>query len=455
MRATRTRKQARGIFRRGPALRGAWSAIRPIGSAILACSLSGCLPFLDHDFAVVDGGASGDAGRDGGTERDACVERVFYADLDGDGYGNASAPIRACELPSEASESSDDCDDGCAACHPGGSESCGDDTDEDCSGAVDDGCPCTDGATRSCGTDEGECVAGTQQCVSAAWGTCEDATEPAADVCNGLDDDCDGTVDGAAADAACASGVHVVSATCSAGSCELACDTVFLDCTAADGCETDSTSDPAHCGACDSPCEFGCSESACEEPRLVLTPAADTTLRGVVGGSQKLDDCPAGELPTGIEAMIEAGYYNGTLTQYRTFCSTVALVNSGSGYALSFGPGSTVPATGARGSATYTTGVTMTASCPAGSVIVGFEGRAGSQPALAMNAIAIRCAPLAISGTSVTIGSATTQPVVGSTSGTAFGPTDCATGTIARGALIFSGEILDGYALRCATPSLE
>jgi hypothetical protein len=77
--------------------------------------------------------------------------------------------------------------------------------DDDCDGAVDEGCPCTPGTSRSCytgppGTEGvGLCRAGTQYCIEeggrAAWGACVGATLPATDVCNGIDDDCDGRAD--------------------------------------------------------------------------------------------------------------------------------------------------------------------------------------------------------------------------------------------------------------------
>jgi hypothetical protein len=48
---------------------------------------------------------------DGGGGED-CYERTFWPDADGDGYGAFSSPLSACELPSGASQNSDDCDDG-------------------------------------------------------------------------------------------------------------------------------------------------------------------------------------------------------------------------------------------------------------------------------------------------------------------------------------------------------
>jgi hypothetical protein len=60
--------------------------------------------------------------------------------------------------------------------------------DNDCDGTID-------GLTRTCGSDVGECVAGVEVCTNNAWGTCQGSVGPTAEVCNGADDDCDGTPD--------------------------------------------------------------------------------------------------------------------------------------------------------------------------------------------------------------------------------------------------------------------
>ncbi len=75
--------------------------------------------------------------------------------------------------------------------------------DDDCDGQVDENppCICTVGQTQECygGNPElagiGECKKGTQQCVKGAWGPCEDYGVPGTEVCNALDDDCNGEPD--------------------------------------------------------------------------------------------------------------------------------------------------------------------------------------------------------------------------------------------------------------------
>jgi len=53
----------------------------------------------------------------------------------------------------------------------------------------------TEGQNRSCGSDVGQCSPGTQTCVSWKWSECAGSVEPGMEVCNRLDDDCDGQVD--------------------------------------------------------------------------------------------------------------------------------------------------------------------------------------------------------------------------------------------------------------------
>jgi len=73
----------------------------------------------------------------------------------------------------------------------GGPEIC-DNIDNDCNGVVDDDAL---GDGEACGTsDEGRCQLGVLNCVNGSL-VCEGAVEPAAELCDGADNDCDGATD--------------------------------------------------------------------------------------------------------------------------------------------------------------------------------------------------------------------------------------------------------------------
>jgi hypothetical protein len=84
-----------------------------------------------------------------------------------------------------------------------------DNLDDDCDGTVDNGCPCSPGATQPCGplalAGKGICRAGTQTCVAGGttWGACSGAVTPAARNCLTGDNDCNGTTDGQEAACLC------------------------------------------------------------------------------------------------------------------------------------------------------------------------------------------------------------------------------------------------------------
>jgi len=70
------------------------------------------------------------------------VASTYYADADGDGYGNAAVSQLACVQPTGYLLNNTDCDDAVATTYPGAPELCNS-VDDNCSGFVDEGCPST------------------------------------------------------------------------------------------------------------------------------------------------------------------------------------------------------------------------------------------------------------------------------------------------------------------------
>jgi len=54
---------------------------------------------------------------------------------------------------------------------------------------------CEEGETRTCGTDIGACELGVRYCLDGVWGPCVDSVGPEVEICNDIDDDCDGEID--------------------------------------------------------------------------------------------------------------------------------------------------------------------------------------------------------------------------------------------------------------------
>jgi len=90
-------------------------------------------------------------------------------------------------------------------CNVGGPEICDDGLDNNCDGQVDEGCACQQGAVQSCFKGPpgrrgvGACQDGQQTCVGSGeftyWGPCTGGITPQAEVCDNLDNDCNGCAD--------------------------------------------------------------------------------------------------------------------------------------------------------------------------------------------------------------------------------------------------------------------
>jgi len=95
----------------------------------------------DGDAGVFPGADEACDGRDrdcdGAVDEDAADALSFYSDGDGDGFGDATAVVMGCAAPADAVRDASDCDDSDGAVFPGADELC-DGLDNDCDGEVDD-----------------------------------------------------------------------------------------------------------------------------------------------------------------------------------------------------------------------------------------------------------------------------------------------------------------------------
>jgi MYXO-CTERM domain-containing protein len=148
---------------------------------------------------------------DGVIDEDASGGATFYADDDGDGFGDASDTIQACEAPDGYVADNRDCDDSDADIHPGADEYC-DEVDQDCDSRVDEDALDPDTWYRDSDNDGYGDPATTAEECDAPSGFVADDTDcddsalnihPGADeTCNEIDDDCDTAVDEDATDLA-------------------------------------------------------------------------------------------------------------------------------------------------------------------------------------------------------------------------------------------------------------
>jgi len=173
---------------------------------------------------------------------------------------------------------------------------------------------------------------------------------------------------------------------------------------------------------------------------LGFVDAAPTTQYGnTTGGTAFPDACPAGQVMVGFNAQLGASF-----DQVGVICAPIALA-SGT-LAVTTGTAVDQPLRGTN------PGTPASSTCPAGTMVVGFAGRAGAL----IDQLQLRCAAITVTGTppQASVGTAAAQTAVGGTGGVAFPDTDCAAGAVAVGAEIRAGGSVDAFGLRCGTPTV-
>jgi hypothetical protein len=122
---------------------------------------------------------------------DTSGAETYFQDSDGDGHGDPSIMVEACQLPSGYVEVATDCDDAEALVNPDTSEECASGRDDDCDGLVDcDDDDCLDACIEVCDDGFDNDQDGLLDCEDA------DCFDACIEVCDdGFDNDQDGLVD--------------------------------------------------------------------------------------------------------------------------------------------------------------------------------------------------------------------------------------------------------------------
>ncbi len=219
-----------------------------------------------------------------------------YIDGDNDGYG-AGTPVESCspQLPDRVTKAGD-CNDGNDDIHPGATEQCNG-LDDNCDLKIDDTFP-TRGDACQTGLP-GPCAPGSIQCVSGA-SRCVGLVQASAEVCDGADNDCDGSVDESFTNkgTTCSVGQGVCA---NSGSFVCTADQSATVCTAA----PNSPNAPA-CDGADNDCD-----GAIDETELVMwwsvAPAFEPTDMAVAPFFFTATGCNGGQATTGSDQW--GGYY--------------------------------------------------------------------------------------------------------------------------------------------------
>ena len=205
--------------------------------------------------------------------------------------------------------------------------------DDDCDGTADEGDP--EGG-RLCGSRTGTCSQGRERCTSGSL-VCMGAVGPVMETCDGLDNDCDGTIDDGNPGGGASCGVDTGACSfgtvmCSAGSLMCVggvgpaietCNAMDDDCDGMTDEIFDLTSDPRHCGMCGRVCSFPNATGVCASSTCAIG-ACDpgfVDLDGMITNGCEYMCSPRGaEVCNGLDDDCD-GMTDELLTPPATFCN--------------------------------------------------------------------------------------------------------------------------------------
>jgi cysteine-rich repeat protein len=162
------------------------------------------------------------------------------------------------------------------------------------------------------------------------------------------------------------------------------------------------------------------------------------------------DDCPEGQVLTGLTGRLTSQGLGAAvvLGRIQGECSALSLQDADP-TAIDSAPGASLIEHGG-----FQEGGDWQLTCPDGSVITEFEGRAGS----IIDSLEVTCTPLQIDGTgssqSLELGTPSTEGPAGGNGGADFGPVACPNGEIAAGLAGDTNSYVIRLALRCRSLEL-